>query len=137
MSPEKQWFHVFDICFPGHAHPRSLYVDRHLSEELQLFRDYASKEGLSIILEQMRGFHEWDERDTALLRQLLSEGLERIADQWSQDLDSGGTPDLITTASTATMPRPSLKSSSAGQPSTPQSRAPLTTVAEEMRWPSP
>lgn len=108
VSPEKQWFHVFDICFPGHNHPRSPYVDRHLSEELQSFRDCASKEGPSIILEQMRGFHEWNEQDTAFLRQVQSDGLERIADQWSQDLDSGGTYDPVTTISTATAPRPSV-----------------------------
>lgn len=85
-SPEQQWFRVFDICFPGLPRPRSPYVDRLLSEELQSFRDYASAEGPSIMMEHLRGVHIWNDQDAAFLRRMLSEGLEHIADRWSESL---------------------------------------------------
>lgn len=85
-SPEQQWFHVFEICFPGLPRPRSPYVDRLLSEELQSFRDYASAEGPSIMMEHLRGVHIWNDQDAAFLRRMLSEGLEHIADRWSESL---------------------------------------------------
>lgn len=85
-SPEQQWFRVFDICFPGLPRPRSPYVDRLLSEELQSFRDYASAEGPSIMMEHLRGAHIWNDQDAAFLRRMLSEGLEHIADRWSESL---------------------------------------------------
>lgn len=85
-SPEQQWFRVFDICFPGLPRPRSPYVDRLLSEELQSFRDYASVEGPSIMMEHLRGVHIWNDQDASFLRRMLSEGLEHIADRWSESL---------------------------------------------------
>lgn len=85
-SPEQQWFRVFDICFPGLPRPRSPYVDRLLSEELQSFRDYASAEGPSIMMEHLRGVHIWNDQDAAFLHRMLSEGLEHIADRWSESL---------------------------------------------------
>lgn len=85
-SPEQQWFRVFDICFSGLPRPRSPYVDRLLSEELQSFRDYASAEGPSIMMEHLRGVHIWNDQDAAFLRRMLSEGLEHIADRWSESL---------------------------------------------------
>lgn len=114
-SAEQQWFHVFDICFPGHDPPRSPYVDRLLSAELQSFRDYASAEGPSIMMEQLRGVRIWNEQDSAFLRQVLSDGLERIADRWSQSLTpcddpkSDGTSSKITRASVESDPaRPAI-----------------------------
>ncbi|KAK2598767.1 hypothetical protein N8I77_012155 [Diaporthe amygdali] len=114
-SAEQQWFHVFDICFPGHDPPRSPSVDRLLSAELQSFRDYASAEGPSIMMEQLRGVRIWNEQDSAFLRQVLSDGLERIADRWSQSLTpcddpkSDGTSSNITRASVESDPaRPAI-----------------------------
>lgn len=114
VDVEEQWFRVFDICFPGHPRPKSPYVDRNLSEELQSFRDYASTEGPSILRERMQEFRELNEQDNAFLCRVLSDGLELIAEQWSQGLDSENAPEL-TTAPAATVPRPSPGSSSAGQ----------------------
>lgn len=119
VDVEEQWFRVFDICFPGHARPKSPYVDRNLSEELQSFRDYASTEGPFIIRERLPGFRELNEQDNAFLCRVLSDGLELIADQWSQGLDSESTPEL-TTAPAATVPQLSPESSSAGQSTPPK-----------------
>lgn len=104
-SPEQQWFRVFDICFPGLPRPRSPYVDRLLSEELQSFRDYASAEGPSIMMEHLRGVHIWNDQDAAFLRRMLSEGLEHIADRWSESLVSCQDPEQDGTSSD-TLTRP-------------------------------
>lgn len=117
-SAEQQWFHVFDIGFPGHTHPRSPYVDNNLSQELQSFRDYASVEGPSIIMEQLRGVHDWNEQDTAFLHQVLSDGIERIADQWSHGLASESNTELDTTSSMVKTAQNLSQNYSARQPVT-------------------
>ncbi|KAI0011568.1 hypothetical protein F4779DRAFT_188773 [Xylariaceae sp. FL0662B] len=90
MTEEQQWYTVFDILFPGHPRPRSPYVDRELSEEMYVFRDFLTSQGpllLSAFLES-RQIVTWnlpqEERDLATFQEtILADGLQLIFERWA------------------------------------------------------
>lgn len=83
-SQEEQWFDVFEILFPGQPRPKSPYVDRFLSDELQSFREFLAQEGPAILSEKVREHGLWEDQHSAFLESILDDGLERIAGMWLQ-----------------------------------------------------
>ena len=56
----EQWFAVWRILFPDCQEPQSAYIDSHVSEDLRLFREYASQQGPVLLLQELlaQGFRE-------------------------------------------------------------------------------
>jgi len=53
-SVEDQWFAIWDIVFPDDVRPSSVYVDLDQSEDFCLVREYSQRNGLSILVEELR-----------------------------------------------------------------------------------
>ncbi|KAH8648666.1 hypothetical protein BX600DRAFT_555110 [Xylariales sp. PMI_506] len=99
MSEEDQWFTVFDILFPGHPHPRSPYLDRELSEQMQIFRDFLLVQGRIILSDflESRGTLIWnappDESNLeAFQARTLADGLQLIFDRFTASSSADGPP---------------------------------------------
>ena len=87
MSPEEQWFSIFDILFPGHQpRPVSAYADHSLSEELAGFRDYMTSQGPPILAEHLTraGLFppESEPESTSIQNGVLAEGLDLLIRRW-------------------------------------------------------
>ncbi|ROW10537.1 hypothetical protein VMCG_02066 [Cytospora schulzeri] len=87
LPPEKQWYTVFDILFPGHPHPSSPLVDRDIFEPMAAFRDFMTDQGPTMMLEFFKSkgvtldCQPQEERDLLSLQQtIIREGLEIILD---------------------------------------------------------
>ncbi|KAI8173604.1 hypothetical protein KHU50_004605 [Colletotrichum sp. SAR 10_65] len=80
-TEEEKWFAIWDICFPGHPHPTSAYIDNDLSEDLRSFREYFTSQGANII----SGFLHGSPSDRRIENEhvVLSSALERIYDDWA------------------------------------------------------
>ncbi|KAK8053586.1 hypothetical protein PG996_012887 [Apiospora saccharicola] len=89
MPEEQQWFAVFDILFSPLPRPRSPYIDRDLSEQMSVFRDFYTSKGPALLLEflESTGVVTWnlpqEERDLATFQEgILGDGLLQIWDHW-------------------------------------------------------
>ncbi|ROW16488.1 hypothetical protein VPNG_02718 [Cytospora leucostoma] len=87
LPPEKQWFTVFDILFPGHPHPSTPLVDREIFEPMSAFRDFMTDQGPTLMLDFFKtkgvalNCQPQEERDLLSLQQtIIREGLEVILD---------------------------------------------------------
>ncbi|KAI8624680.1 hypothetical protein F5Y19DRAFT_453427 [Xylariaceae sp. FL1651] len=91
MPQDQQWYAVYDILFAPHSRPRTPYVNRELSEEMYVFRDFVTVEGPTLLAEYLdsKGVVTWklpnEERDLAAFQEnILAEGLDRIFDKWTR-----------------------------------------------------
>ncbi|KAF4873469.1 hypothetical protein CGCSCA1_v007220 [Colletotrichum siamense] len=80
-TEEEKWFAIWDICFPGHPHPTSAYIDNDLSEDLRSFREYFTSQGANIISDFLHGSP--SDRRIENEHVVLSSALERIYDDWA------------------------------------------------------
>ncbi|KAK3896856.1 hypothetical protein C8A05DRAFT_20263, partial [Staphylotrichum tortipilum] len=53
-TDREQWLAVWRILFPGCQEPQSVYIDADVSEDLRLFREYASRQGPPLLLQKLR-----------------------------------------------------------------------------------
>ncbi|KAI8299474.1 hypothetical protein K4K59_002180 [Colletotrichum sp. SAR11_240] len=93
-TEEKKWFAIWDICFPGHPHPTSAYIDNDLSEDLRSFREYFTSQGASIISDFLHGSP--SDRRIENEHVVLSSALERIYDDWAAARGLRAIPSLPT-----------------------------------------
>jgi hypothetical protein len=92
LSSVDQWFTIFDILFPGHnPRPKSSYINVELTLDLEGFQDLMNAEGPNIILNVIRSRNIQvatianEEHDlSALLLSAIEEGLQAIAQRWSE-----------------------------------------------------
>lgn len=92
LSSVDQWFTIFDILFPGHTpRPKSSYINAELTLDLEGFQDLMNAEGPNIILSvirsrniQMAAIANEEHDLTALLLSAIEEGLQAIAQRWSE-----------------------------------------------------
>jgi hypothetical protein len=92
LSSVDQWFTIFDILFPGHTpRPKSSYINVELTLDLEAFQDLMNAEGPNIILNVIRSRNIQmatianEEHDlSALLLSAIEEGLQAIAQRWSE-----------------------------------------------------
>jgi hypothetical protein len=90
ISPEDQWFSVFDIVFPWHEpKPQSPYVDGELQQDITLYQQFLTSHGPRILTAVLarHGVISWDlpdeESDLAAYQQtIFEEGLVLIFKQW-------------------------------------------------------
>ncbi|KAF4831861.1 hypothetical protein CGCTS75_v004931 [Colletotrichum tropicale] len=80
-TEEEKWFAIWDICFPGHPHPTSAYIDNDLSEDLRSFREYFTSQGANIISDFLHDSP--SDRRIENEHVVLSSALERIYDDWA------------------------------------------------------
>jgi len=104
LSSVDQWFTIFDILFPGHTpRPKSSYINVELTLDLEGFQDLMNAEGPNIILNVIRSRNIQmstvanEEHDlSALLLSAIEEGLQSIAQRWSEsnleESSTGGAP---------------------------------------------
>ncbi|KAI4869854.1 hypothetical protein F4820DRAFT_342101 [Hypoxylon rubiginosum] len=92
MQEDQQWFAVFDILFHPHPRPRTPYRDKELSEDLNVFQDFMTAQGPTILAEVLASKGvigsnlPQEERDLAAFKkEILEEGLNRIIEQWTND----------------------------------------------------
>jgi len=92
LSSVDQWFTIFDILFPGHTpRPKSAYINVELTLDLEGFQDLMNAEGPNIILNvirsrniQMSSIANEEHDLSALLLSAIEEGLQAIAQRWSE-----------------------------------------------------
>ncbi|KAK3374548.1 hypothetical protein B0H63DRAFT_480466 [Podospora didyma] len=91
LSTEDQWFAIWDIIFPNQRRPRSPYIDPHLSEDINLFREFWQNsdnvdDALANVLHEMRGEHTQsqisDEELQLLGQRIFVMGMDRVYDAW-------------------------------------------------------
>ncbi|XXH01545.1 hypothetical protein Hte_007905 [Hypoxylon texense] len=92
MQLDQQWFAVFDILFHPHPRPRTPYRDTELSEDLNVFQDFMTAQGPTILADVLASKGvigsnlPQEERDLAAFKkEILEEGLNRIIEQWTSD----------------------------------------------------
>ncbi|KAF3808761.1 hypothetical protein GCG54_00010952 [Colletotrichum gloeosporioides] len=90
----EKWFAIWDICFPGHPHPTSAYIDNDLSEDLRSFREYFTSQGAYIISDFLHGSP--SDRRVENEQVVLSSALERIYDDWAAARGLRAIPSLPT-----------------------------------------
>ena len=96
-TDREQWFAVWRILFPGCQEPQSAYIDTHVSEDLRLFREYASRQGPLLLLQELRaeGFrdpevsHPQETLETASLA-AASRALESVIEMLVSSLPPSG-----------------------------------------------
>lgn len=73
LSEEGQWFHVFDLLFPGHPRPLSAYNNTQFFDSALNFRDFISQPtAQEILLQRVRENHAWTpEMETIFLPDLV------------------------------------------------------------------
>jgi hypothetical protein len=56
---EDQWYAIWEILFPGHRRPSSVYMDTHLTLEMPQFREYCYSRGPAILREHIESDPAW------------------------------------------------------------------------------
>ncbi|KAI0113684.1 hypothetical protein GGR51DRAFT_506241 [Nemania sp. FL0031] len=107
LDEEQQWFAIWDILFPNQPRPCSAYVDLALSEELSSFKEYWTRRGEDILMNEMNSTDLWSlsaEQREAQGRVILRRGLTMIYEQWEERrlLSDPLTPDTSSSDSPAT-----------------------------------
>ncbi|KAI1738732.1 hypothetical protein F4680DRAFT_166301 [Xylaria scruposa] len=85
LNEEQQWFVIWDILFEGRTRPSSAYVDLTLSEEFRSFREFWSREGPEVLMNELNSGDVWSlsaEQREVLGRSLLRRALQEIYNQW-------------------------------------------------------
>ncbi|KAK2729631.1 hypothetical protein CKAH01_02605 [Colletotrichum kahawae] len=97
-TEEEKWFAIWDICFPGHPHPTSAYIDNDLSEDLRSFREFFTSQGANIISDFLHDSP--SDRRIENEQVVLSSALERIYDDWAAARGLRAIPSLLTPPNT-------------------------------------
>lgn len=51
----EQWFEIYDILFPGVPKPEFVYLGDQLAEGVESFRQFVSRQGLKMIVQELKG----------------------------------------------------------------------------------
>ncbi|KAJ8130191.1 hypothetical protein O1611_g3438 [Lasiodiplodia mahajangana] len=87
LDEEQQWFAIWDILFPDQTRPCSAYVDLALSEELSSFKEYWTRQGEDILMDEMHSSDLWSlttEQRESQGRLILRRGLTMIYEKWEE-----------------------------------------------------
>jgi hypothetical protein len=93
ISEEEQWFVIWEILFPVHKRPSSVYMDTSLSLEMRQFRDYCENRGPAMISAHIESdpaclSSEITENQRRLLDILIAQGLNTLFDDWRSNNSS-------------------------------------------------
>lgn len=95
-TPSDQWFAIFDILFPDLSpRPKSAYMNKELTAELEGFQDLMYAEGPRIIASAIRSsriqtstLEDAKGDELALLELAIQDGLQQIAQRWSTNISN-------------------------------------------------
>lgn len=97
-SEAEQWFQIWDTLLPTAVRPRSPYMDSEMSEDVCAFHEFFERRGPDILAEEMQSDLAWSsvhvtpQERNRYLRRLLTGGLHRIWDAWTQVRHTALTP---------------------------------------------
>lgn len=117
---EDQWFAIWEVLFPRHQRPSSVYMDTKLALGLRRFRQHCVIQGPSVITEMIESDPAWlssdmsEEQRRIILRRAIAEGINNLFEDWLSD------------ASFSTLETPTDESSSRTQTSRYETRASST-----------
>jgi hypothetical protein len=100
-SAEEQWFAIWDILFPGHQKPSTVYVDTDLGEIMRQFREHCEIQGPTMIAELVESDPEWlgfntIEEQRRILRRSIAQGIANLFDDWRMnDLPNAAVPECL------------------------------------------
>jgi hypothetical protein len=92
-SVEEQWFAIWDILFPGHQKPSTVYVDTDLAQIMRQFREHCESQGPTMIAELVESDPAWLSFDTIeeqrrILRSSIAQGIANLFDDWCMNNSS-------------------------------------------------
>jgi hypothetical protein len=100
-SAEEQWFAIWDILFPGHQRPSTVYVDTDLAQIMRQFREHCESQGPTMIAELVESDPAWLSFDTIeeqrrILRRSIAQGITNLFDDWHMnDLSNSEFPEYL------------------------------------------
>jgi hypothetical protein len=87
-SEEEKWYKIWDILFPQHAKPPSVYIDTNLALEMRQFREYCENRGPAIMRERLESNSGWlssentEEQRAVYLERMISQGFNTLFEDW-------------------------------------------------------
>jgi hypothetical protein len=79
LTPEEQWYVIWDTVYPGFAKPNSPYLESRLAEELNAFQSFYHSHGYAIVSEIAHGHGiVFVEDDRHRLNLVLTAALDRV-----------------------------------------------------------
>lgn len=94
-SEENKWYKIWDILFPQHAKPTSVYVDTNFSLEMRQFREYCDIRGPVIMREHLESNSGWlnpettEEQRRVYLERVFAQGVNTLFENW---ISNGSSP---------------------------------------------
>jgi hypothetical protein len=95
-SEEDKWYKIWNILFPQHAKPPSVYIDTNLALEMRQFREYCENRGPGIMRERLESNSGWlssgntEEQRGMYLERVIAQGFNTLFEYWISNGSSTG-----------------------------------------------
>jgi hypothetical protein len=87
-SVENQWYKVWEVLFPGHKRPSSVYVDSDLALRVRQFHEHCAQQAPIVLVEIIESDPDWlstnitrEQRRNIMLRS-IAEGINILSQNW-------------------------------------------------------